>query len=105
MAFAVIETGGKQYTVSEGDTIKIEKLGDDLESGDSVTFDSVLLFDDGEETQVGDPYLDEKVVEAELEEQGRGEKVTVLRFKPKTRHKRKKGHRQPYAEVTITDVS
>jgi len=105
MSFAVIETGSKQYTIAEGDSIQIEKLGDDMDNGDTVTFDSVLLFDDGEETQIGDPYLEDTTVEAELVGQGRKEKVTVLRFKPKTRHKRKKGHRQPYMEVEITDIS
>lgn len=103
MSFAVIETGGKQYTVSEGDTIKIEKIKGDYSPGDEIIFDKVLLFDDGEDTEIGDPYL-EKEVAAELVERGRGKKVEVVRFKPKTRHHKKRGHRQPYMKVTITKV-
>lgn len=102
--FAVVETGGKQYRVHEGEYFKIEKLSDDMKEGDKIKFDKVLLVDDGKGTQIGDPYIKGKVVEAVLEEQGKGRKVMVIRFKSKSRYFRKKGHRQPYMQVRITKI-
>lgn len=103
--FAIIETGGKQYRVEEGDTITIEKLDDGMKNGDDVTFDKVLLIDDGDDTEMGDPYLDGKTVKATLEEQGRKEKVEVRKFKAKKRVHKKHGHRQPYMNVSIKSIS
>jgi len=102
--FAVIETGGKQYKVQEGEYFKIEKLGDDMKEGDKIKFDKVLLVDDGKNTEIGDPYIKGRTVEAVLEEQGKGRKVMVIRFKSKSRYFRKKGHRQPYMQVKITKI-
>jgi len=101
MKLAVIETGGKQYKVSPGDMLKIEKLPGDHKKGDKISFDKVLLLDDGKKTEFGTPYIKGATVEAEFEEAGRSKKVTVIKFKRKTRYKRKYGHRQPYSKVKI----
>lgn len=103
-AFAVIETGGKQYKISEGDTVTIEKLAGEHQEGDTVTFDKVLLVSDGTKTAIGTPYVDGAKVEATFKEEGRKKKVTVLRFKAKSRYHKKKGHRQPYAKVKINSI-
>jgi large subunit ribosomal protein L21 len=102
--FAVIQTGGKQYKVAEGDVISIEKLPEDQKKGKKITFDKVLLKDDGKTTHVGNPYLEGAKVTGELEEEGKGKKITIVRFKAKSRYTRKKGHRQPYSKVKITAV-
>lgn len=104
MSFAVIQTGGKQYRVSEGDSLKIEKLSGDHKEGDKIIFDKVLLFDDGKETKVGTPYIDGAKVEASFIETGRDKKITVIRFRSKSRYFKKKGHRQPYTQVKIAKV-
>jgi len=101
MAFAVIETGGKQYKVSEGDVLSIEKLSEELKEGDTITFDKVLLMDDGKDTVVGTPYIEGAKVTATLEQEGRGKKIMVIRFKAKSRYFKKYGHRQPYMKVKI----
>jgi len=104
MKFAVIETGGKQYKVSEGDTISVEKLVGGHKEGDKVSFDKVLLVDDGKSTKIGTPYLDGSKVDAMVTEEGRAKKISVIRFRPKSRHFKKKGHRQPFTKVTISSV-
>ena len=102
--FAVIETGGKQYQVSEGDVVTIEKL-EDLEEGASVTFDNVLLVDNGSDTTIGTPYLKGAKVTGTLQEAGRAKKITVVKFKSKSRYHKKRGHRQPYVKVKIEKIS
>lgn len=97
--FAVIETGGKQYRVTEGDTVKIEKLAG--EAGDKVTFDKVLLTDDGMTTTLGTPYISSAKVVGVIKTQGRADKVRVSKFKAKTGYSKTYGHRQPFTEVTI----
>ncbi|MFB6181527.1 MAG: 50S ribosomal protein L21 [Candidatus Magasanikbacteria bacterium] len=101
--FAVIETGGKQYQVQEGDKIKVEKL--EADEGEEVEFDQVLLMSDeeGEETEIGTPYLEETVT-AEVTEQDRHDKVEVVKFKRKNRYKKTYGHKQPYTEVKIKSL-
>lgn len=99
--FAVIETGGKQYRVSAGQKIKIEKLG--AVAGDSFAFDKVLLKADGDKVEIGTPYLGDKV-SAKIVKQGREKKKIVFRYHSKTRYRKKKGHRQHYTEVEITKV-
>jgi large subunit ribosomal protein L21 len=100
-AYAVIETGGKQYVVAKGDTVQIEKLAD-LKEGDKVTFDKVLLMDNGKDTtQVGDPYLVGAKVEGTLAKAGRGKKIRVVKFKSKSRYTKTMGHRQEYMQVKI----
>ena len=103
MAFAIIETGGKQYKVAEGDTFNIEKLKDH-KAGDTVVFDKVLLIDDGTKTQVGTPYIEGATVTVDLVEEGKGKKLYIQKFKSKSRYKRRIGHRQPFAKVTVKDV-
>lgn len=102
MNFAIIETGGKQYKVQEGTTVRIEKI--DAEEGDEVTFDKVLMVSEDGEVKVGKPYLDKASVQATVQEQGRAEKKIVFRYKPKKRHRRKKGHRQPFTQIEVTSI-
>ncbi|MBP9749258.1 MAG: 50S ribosomal protein L21 [Candidatus Pacebacteria bacterium] len=104
MAFAIIETGGKQYRVAEGDVFKVEKLTDH-KAGDTVVFDKVLLIDDGETTVVGTPYLEGKTLEVTLVEEGKGKKLHIQKFKSKSRYKRRLGHRQVFAKVKASEVA
>jgi large subunit ribosomal protein L21 len=104
MTFAVIQTGGKQYRVSEGDTITIEKLPGDFRAGDKVTFDEVLLVDSGSEATFGSPFIKGAKVTGEFVESGRAAKVTVIRFKQKSRYFKKNGHRQPFMKIKINSV-
>jgi large subunit ribosomal protein L21 len=99
--FAVIETGGKQYLVSEGDTVKIEKLGNDHKVGDSVVFDKVLLVDNGHDTTIGMPTIPNAKVTAEIKKIARAKKVVVIKYKAKSNYFKKRGHKQPYFEVQI----
>ncbi len=101
--YAIIETGGKQYRVEEGKTIRVEKLP--VEKGETVIFDRVLMFNNGKEMQVGKPYLDNYKVEGKVVASGRGKKITVFKFKAKKNYRRKQGHRQPYSDVMISLVS
>jgi large subunit ribosomal protein L21 len=101
--FAVVEIGGKQYKVSTGDKIKVEKFG--VQSGGSVLLERVLLVDDGKETVLGTPYLPEAKVEAKVLSEGRHKKVIVFKIKPKKRYRKKAGHRQAYAQIEITRMA
>jgi len=103
MKSAIIKTGGKQYRVSEGDEVKVEKL--DYEEGETVEFDRVLLVDDEDDTEIGKPFVEDATVKGEVLEQGKGEKVIVFKYKSKERYKNKKGHRQPYTKVKIGEIS
>lgn len=100
--FAIIETGGKQYLVSKGDKIQVEKLAG--EAGGSITFDKVLFLGDEKTQELGKPTLAGKTVEAKILVQGRGEKVTILKYKAKSKYRKKQGHRQSYTEVEITKI-
>ena len=100
---AVIETGGKQYLVQPGQLLKVEKLEDTKEGG-VFTFDKVLLLIEGEEIKLGKPYVEGAKVIVEVKREGRAEKVTVLRYKRKTRSRKKKGHRQIFTEVLIKEI-
>ncbi len=100
---AVIVTGGKQYTVSEGDVLFIEKL--DVEAEATVKFDQVLAVLDGENTKIGTPTVDGACVEATVVKNGKGKKIHVLRYKAKKNEKKKIGHRQPYTKVEITKIA
>jgi large subunit ribosomal protein L21 len=102
--FAVIETGGKQYKVAEGDVLTIEKLVGEYKDGDSISFDKVLLVDDGTNTTIGDPYIAKAVVEASFIEEGKAKKMNILRFKSKSRYLKQTGHRQPFAKVKIEKI-
>ena len=100
---AIIETGGKQYKVAEGDTLFIEKLPN--EAGDNVTFDKVLAVIDGEKITVGTPVVEGAKVDASVVKNGKGKKIIVFKYKPKKGYRRKQGHRQPYTKVTIGKIS
>lgn len=102
--FAVIETGGKQYKVSVGDVLVIEKLPGEYKEGKKITFDKVMLVDNGKDTTIGTPYISKAKVEAVFQEEGKGKKVLVVQFKSKSRYHKKKGHRQPYTKVKITSI-
>ena len=99
---AIIETGGKQYLVEKDGVLTVEKLP--VAKGGKITFDKVLLTDDGTHTKVGDPYISGANVSAELVEEGRAQKVTVIRYRQKSRHFVKRGHRQPFTKVRITEL-
>src|SRR3989344_2387759 len=104
MNFAVIQTGGKQYKVAPGESLVIEKLPGELKIGDKVVFDKVLLVNDGSKTLVGAPVVSGATVEATLEEEGRGDKVVVIRYRQKSRYFKKNGHRQPFMKVKIAAI-
>ena len=100
--YAIIETGGKQYRVQEGDVLTIEKLG--VEAGETVVFDKVLLMSDGKEVKVGAPYLTEAVT-GSVVENGKGKKVIIFKYKAKKDYRKKQGHRQPYTMVKIESLT
>ena len=104
MEFAVIKTGGKQYKVSEGNFVSIEKIKGEYKKGDKVSFDKVLLVDDGKDTTIGTPYIKGAKVDAEITEIGRARTVLVMKYKQKSRYLRRNGHRQPYFQVKITSI-
>lgn len=97
----VIQTGGKQYIVKPGQSLKIEKLKA-VKDG-NVVFDKVLLVADGDDIKIGTPYIEDVKVSAKIEKEGRDKKVTVLKYKPKTRYRVKKGHRQPFTQIKISN--
>ena len=100
--FAIIETGGKQYKVSEGDTLFIEKI--EAEAEETVKFDKVLAVSDDNGFKVGAPYVDGVAVEAKVVKQGKGKKIYVIKYKAKKNEKKKIGHRQLYTKVEITKI-
>ena len=104
MEFAVIKTGGKQYKVAKGDSITVEKLSDTAKIGDKVTFNEVLLTDDGKATNIGMPFISGSKVEATVEKVGKLPTVTVIHYKQKSRYFKKNGHRQPYVKVKIDSI-
>ena len=101
---AIIETGGKQYLVTQDSVLSVEKISGGAKPGEKIVFDKVLLVDDGNQTKVGMPYVPGASVSAELVEEGRGRAVTVIRYRPKSRYFKKRGHRQPYTKVRITSL-
>lgn len=103
MAYAIVETGGKQYKVAEGDIFSVEKLKD-TKAGDTITFDKVLVIDDGKTSKIGTPYIEGSVIEVELIEEGKGKKLSIMKFKSKSRYKRRLGHRQPFSKVSVKKI-
>ena len=99
---AIIETGGKQYLVTQDTVLNVEKLS--ASTNGKITFDKVLLTDDGKETKVGEPYIAGAVVSAEHIAEGRNKTVTVIKYRQKSRYFKKRGHRQPFTKVRITDL-
>jgi large subunit ribosomal protein L21 len=100
--YAVIKTGGKQYRVTPGDEVKVEKLSGNV--GDTVTFEQVLLTSDGEKVQFGQPYLENSKVIGRITRQGRNRKIIVFKYKRRKGYRRKRGHRQDFALVRIADI-
>lgn len=100
--YAIIETGGKQIKVTEGQEIYVEKVA--AEENESVTFDKVL-FVGGDDVKVGTPYVDGASVTAKVEKHGRQKKVTVFKYKPKKNYHRKQGHRQPYTKLVVEKIN
>ena len=100
--YAIIETGGKQYRVQEGDVITVEKLG--IDDGKKVEFDKVLVLSDDNGLQVGKPYIDGAKVVGKVVENGKGQKVVIFKYKRKKDYRKKQGHRQPYTMVEIKDL-
>jgi|TARA_B110000014_G_scaffold246957_1_gene220109 large subunit ribosomal protein L21 len=101
-SFAIVETGGKQYRVHEGDTIRVESLEGD--EGDTVSLDLVKLVSLNGETSVGTPHVEGAQVQAEVVNKGKGKKIVVFKYKAKTRYRRKNGHRQNFTDLRITDI-
>ncbi len=99
--FAVVKTGGKQYVVSVGDVLTIEKLTGEFKEGDSITFDEVLMVDDGKNTTLGTPFIKGAKVLGKLKQIGRAKKIDVVKFKQKSRYYKRRGHRQPFFKVEI----
>jgi len=101
--YAVIKTGGKQYRVSEGDTLQVEKLAGD--PGDEINFDEVLLVGGGDSTSVGTPIVKGAKVKAQIVAHGRAQKLIVFKMRRRKNYRRKAGHRQPYTQIKITGIS
>lgn len=101
--YAVIKTGGKQYTVKEGETLNVEKL--DLEPGKTLDLEVLMLTDEeGKDLKVGTPNVDGAKVIAKVLEQGRAKKVEIVKYKPKSRYTRRNGHRQPFTKIEIASI-
>jgi large subunit ribosomal protein L21 len=101
--YAVIQTGGKQYRVAEGDTLKVEKIVAD--AGATVELDKVLMIADGDNVRVGQPYVEGGKITATVNAHGRGKKVQILKFRRRKHHMKHQGHRQWFTELTITGIS
>ena len=100
--YAVVATGGKQYKVAEGETLRVEKLNGDV--GAEVAFDKVLLFSDGESVKIGQPVLEGATVHGHIVDQNKAKKILVFKYKRRKRYRRKQGHRQMYTEVKIDKI-
>jgi large subunit ribosomal protein L21 len=103
--FAIIMTGGKQYIVSAGDTILVERLPGELKDGDTVVFDQVLLVDNGKDATIGMPFIKGAKVSATFKGEEKGDKISIIRYKAKSNRDRKVGHRQKYSEVHIDSIA
>lgn len=99
--FAIVQTGGKQYKVSVGDELNVEKL--ERKVGDKIKLD-VLMLADGETVKAGSPVINDAVCEAEIVEHGKGDKIIVFKYKAKKNERKKQGHRQPYTKIRITAI-
>ena len=101
--YAILESGGKQYRVKEGDVIRLEKLP--VNPGDTVTFSQVLAVSDGSALRIGTPYVENATVTAKVIGHGKAKKIVVFKYKPKKNYRRKQGHRQPFTKVSIDKIS
>ena len=100
--YAVVKTGGKQYKVQEGDTIRVEKL--EGKEGDTIELDTVLMLTDGDKVTVGTPVVEGASVSATVKAQGRGKKIRIIKFKRRKNYRKTAGHRQAYTELAITGI-
>jgi large subunit ribosomal protein L21 len=100
--YAVVNTGGKQYKVQKGETLRIEKIPGEV--GSSVTFDKVLMLADGENIRVGQPVLENVAVQARIVEQDKAKKILIFKYKRRKRYRRKNGHRQPFTAIRIDGI-
>ncbi|MGM0471756.1 MAG: 50S ribosomal protein L21 [Bacillota bacterium] len=100
--YAIIETGGKQYKVEEGEIVEIEKL--DVAEDEEVEFDTIKAISNGDQLEVGQPNLADATVKGKVVEHGKGDKIIVFKYKPKNNYRKKQGHRQPYTKVMIEDI-
>jgi large subunit ribosomal protein L21 len=100
--YAIIKTGGKQYRVSEGDVITIEKLT--ANEGEAVVFDEVLTIVNDDDVKIGKPFVEGAKVTAKVEAQGKGKKILIFRYKAKSNYRRRQGHRQPFTKVVIEKI-
>jgi large subunit ribosomal protein L21 len=100
--YAIVDSGGKQYKVQEGEIVKVEKLSGNI--GDTVSFDKVLMFSDGEKVNMGLPLLKKTAVEGHIVEQGKNKKIIVFKYKRRKRYRRKQGHRQQFTAVKIDSI-
>lgn len=103
MSYAVIETGGKQHRVQPGEILKVEKI--EAATGDTITFDKVLLVSDGQKVAIGAPYVEGGKVTAEVVGQGRHDKIRIIKFRRRKHHMKRMGHRQWFTEIKITGIS
>ncbi|CAG8998928.1 MAG: 50S ribosomal protein L21 [Candidatus Celerinatantimonas neptuna] len=101
--YAVIQSGGKQHRVAEGQTIRLEKL--EVETGATIEFDNVLMIANGEDVKIGAPFVEGSKVTAEVVTHGRGEKVKIVKFRRRKHHRKQAGHRQWFTEVRITGIN
>ena len=101
--YAVIQTGGKQYRVAEGETLRVEKLT--ANTGDKLSFSPLLFADDGGNVQIGRPNISGIKVEAEVLEEGRGKKIVIFKYKRRKSYRRKTGHRQPFTALKIVSIN
>ena len=101
--YAILKTGGKQYKVSEGDVIYVEKLG--VEDGATVTFDQVLAVGEGADLKVGAPYVEGATVVGTADKTGKQKKINIFKMKPKKGYRKRQGHRQPYTKVTVNAIN
>ena len=101
--YAIVETGGKQFRVSKGDVIRVEKLA--VEEGDSIVLDQVMMLQSEAGTVIGNPYIDGASVNARVVENGKSKKVIIYKYKAKKNYRKKQGHRQPFTELEIVEIS
>lgn len=100
--YAIVDSGGKQYKVEEGDILKVEKLSGEV--GDKFSFDKILMFSDGKEVNIGTPLLEDVMVNGHIVEQGKTKKIIVFKYKRRKRYRRKQGHRQQFTAVKIDSI-
>ena len=100
--YAIVDSGGKQYKVKEGEVLKVEKLAGDV--GDSVSFDRILMFSDGDNVNIGTPLLEDVAVSGHIVEQGKAKKIIVFKYKRRKRYRRKRGHRQQFTAVKVDSI-